>query len=61
MLGSMLGQAAQTFTITDVVNVPAMAAAVATAGGVILLSVFGVGGGFRLAKRGFAWLFGAVK
>jgi len=51
-------QAQAAFTAFDtIIDFPAMAAAAATLGGTVLVLAFTLGGGFRIAKKAYSWIF----
>ena len=47
-------------TLTSVLDPTSLATAVATLGGAALLAAFTVGGGFRIAKKAYSWIFSKV-
>lgn len=57
---AMAQEGGASVTLTEVVDVGAMGTAIAAIGGAVLAVAFGIGGGFRIAKKGYNWLFSKV-
>lgn len=47
-------------TITDAIDVQSLGTTVAAVGGGALVVAFGVGGGFKLAKKAYGWIFAKI-